>query len=301
MSDSPDAAPSCYRHPKRETYISCQRCGRPICPECQTQAAVGVQCPECMAQGRASVPRRSPVRRVAAAMRPTGTPVVTYILIGACIIAYALQYLTGGALTQAWLMDPALAASEPWRLLTSGFLHSTAFAFPIHLLLNMYAIYVFGPALESFLGRARYLALYLIAAVGGSVAEVLNFQLVIATHGQIVEATGGFISYSASLGASGAVFGLMGALLVGRKAIGLRLTPLLIIVGLNLVIGFTVPNIAWQAHLGGFAIGAAVMAVYLATRRREHRPRQILGVAGIVAGLLAVVVVCVVTGAPYYH
>lgn len=301
MTDHTEAAPVCYRHPKRETYVTCQRCGRPICPECQTQAAVGVQCPECLREGRANAPARSPVRRVAAAMRPTGTPVVTYILIGACIVAYVLQYLTSGALTSAWLMDAALIRSEPWRILTSGFLHSTAFAFPVHLLLNMYALYVFGPALESFLGRLRYLALYLIATVGGSLAEVLNYQLIIVTKGQIVDATGGFISYSASLGASGAVFGLMGALLVARKAIGLRLAPLLIIVGLNLVIGFSVPNIAWQAHLGGFALGAAVMGVYLATRRREARNRQILGVAGIVAGLALILAICVATGAPYYR
>lgn len=300
MSDAhAEAAPVCYRHPKRETYVRCQRCERPICPECQTQAAVGVQCPECLREGRAAS-GPGPVRRAASAFRPTGTPVVTYVLIGLCVLVYVLQVVTGGALTDAWLMDPQVAGSEPWRLITSGFLHSQAFAFPVHLLFNMYALWVFGPPLESFLGRARYLVLYLLAAAGGSVAEVLNYQLIILTRGGIVEATHGFIHASPSLGASGAVFGLMGAIVVARRAIGLRLGPLLIIVAINLGIGFVVPGIAWQAHLGGFAIGAAVMAVYLATRRREHRTRQVLGVAGVAAGMAAVVALCAATGAPYY-
>jgi membrane associated rhomboid family serine protease len=225
---------------------------------------------------------------------------VTYTLIGLCVAIFGLQYLTGQALTNAWAMDPTLAGSEPWRLVTSGFLHSPRFAFPLHLLFNMYALWAFGPSLESFLGRTRYLALYLLATIGGSVAEVLNYQLIIATGGEITFLTHGLISLSRSLGASGAIFGLMGALVVARRAIGLRLVPLLIVVGLNLVIGFVVPNIAWQAHLGGFAIGAAVMGVYLATRRREARRRQILGVAGVAVGLLAVVALCVATGAPYY-
>lgn len=304
MSDADtetDAAPVCYRHPKRPTYISCQRCGRPICPDCQTQAAVGVQCPDCMAESRQSMPKRPTGRRILNALRPSGTPVVTYALIGLCVVLFGLQYLSGQALTELWVMDPRVAGSEPWRLLTSGFLHSPAFTIPIHLLFNMYALYAFGPTLESFLGRARFLVLFLVATVGGSVAEVIVYQLIIATQGAIVDATGGLIHAGQSLGASGAIFGLMGALVVGRRAIGLPLRPLLIVIGINLVLGFVIPSIAWEAHLGGFGVGAAVMAVYLATRRPEARIRQVLGVAGIVAGLAVIVIACVSTGYPFYR
>ena len=295
-----DEAPRCYRHPDRETYIRCQRCDRPICTQCQTQAAVGVQCPECVREGRASIPGPSPARRIANAFRPSGTPVVTYTLIGLCVVVFGLQWLSGGAVTDWGVFDPRVAGSQPWRLITAGFLHSTAFVFPVHLLFNMYALYAFGPALESFLGRARFLVLYLLAIVGGSVAEVLNYQLIVATNGAIVQATGGFISAAQSLGASGAIFGLMGALLVGRKAIGLRLGPLLIVAAINLGIGFVVPSIAWQAHLGGLGIGAAIMAVYLATRRPEARTPQIIAVAGIAVALGAIVALCAATGLPYY-
>lgn len=296
-----ETAPTCYRHPNRSTWISCQRCGRPICPECSTQAAVGVHCPECVREGRASVPSQRPGRRILNALRPSGTPIVTYTLIGVCVVLFGLQYLSGGAVTNWGVFDPRVAGSQPWRLVTSGFLHSTAFVLPIHLLFNMYALYAFGPTLESFLGRARFLVLFLVATIGGSVAEVLNYQLIILTNGGISEATGGFINASQSLGASGAIFGLMGALIVGRRALGIALRPLLIVAAINLALGFVVPNIAWQAHLGGLGVGAAVMAVYLATRRPDAQTRQILGVVGITVALGVIVAVCVATGFPYYR
>jgi membrane associated rhomboid family serine protease len=259
MSTAPDAeTPVCYRHPDRQTWVSCQRCGRYICPECQTQAAVGVQCPECVKEGRAGMPRRAPA--VVRALRPSGTPVVTFTLIGLCVALFVLQYVTGGTLTDAWLMDPSAARSEPWRLLTSGFLHSQASFFPIHLLFNMYALYIFGPVLETFLGRTRFLALYLISTIGGSVAEALIYEWAALTDGEIIAATNGFISPGLSLGASGAIFGLMGALIVLRRALGINLVQIVIVVAINLVIGFVVPNIAWEAHLGGFGTGAGIAA-----------------------------------------
>jgi membrane associated rhomboid family serine protease len=293
-TDDADAPPVCYRHPKRETYVTCQRCGRPICPECQIQAPVGVQCPECVREGRAAASGgANPLRRVARALRPSGTPVVTFALIGLCVVIYAVQYLSQDALTNAWLFDPRVTVSQPWRLLTSGFLHSTAFVLPIHLLVNMYALYAIGPVIESFLGRARFLVLYLVALLGGSIAEVVNYALILGTNGGITDATNGFIYAGQSLGASGAIFGLFGALLVGRKALGLDLRQLLILLVINLGISFFVPHIAWQAHLGGFGIGAAVMGVYLVTRRRDALVKQVVGVAAIVLGLAAILGVCV--------
>ncbi len=287
----------CYRHPDRQSFIHCQRCGRTICPQCQTQAAVGVQCPECVRDGRQQLAASRP--GLLARLIGTGsTPVVSYVLIGLCVVIYLAQWLSGGALTNAWLLDPRLIASQPWRLITSAFLHSTGFI--PHLLFNMYALFIFGPALERFLGRARYLALYLVGALGGSLGVVLLYQLAIATQNGSSRWLGGFLAWGPTLGASGAIFALMGALLVLRKAMGLRLTQILIVVVVNVAFGFIAPGIAWQAHLGGLGIGAAIAGVYLASRRPEQKARQVLGVAGITAALVAVLLLCVLSSPGYY-
>jgi membrane associated rhomboid family serine protease len=290
-----EAPPTCYRHPDRATYVSCQRCGRPICPECSTQAAVGVQCPECVRGGA------SPAQRRAGSWTQTLRPrrsIVTFVLMGLIVVAYAAQWLTQGALTNAWLLDPSRVGAEPWRLLTSAFLHSpTTF---LHIVFNLYALYAFGPALEAFLGRARFLALYLISAVGGSLGVLAIYQIAIATDGASIDATGGFLSPSAALGASGAIFGLMGAYLPLRRAIGVNFTQLLIVLAINVGIGFFVGGIAWEAHLGGLAVGALVGYVYLRTRRREQQRAQLLAVGGVALGLLAVFAAFVLSAPAFY-
>jgi membrane associated rhomboid family serine protease len=287
-----EAPPTCYRHPDRATYVSCQRCGRPICPECQTQAAVGVHCPECVREGRAAG------GGLARAFRPRRSGFVTYTLMGLIVVAYALQWISGGALTSAWVLNPTLVGAEPWRLITSAFLHSPGTI--IHLLFNLYALYAFGPALESFLGKARFLALYFSAALGGSLGVLSLYALAIATNGASVEATGGFLTPSSALGASGAIFGLLGAYLPLRRAIGVNVTQLLIVLGINVVLGFVASGIAWEAHLGGLLVGAAVGWVYLRTRRVEQRRVQMLGVAGIVVGLILLFVVFVASSPAFY-
>jgi membrane associated rhomboid family serine protease len=298
MTDAhPDTeAPVCYRHPNRETWVSCQRCGRPICPGCQTQAAVGVQCPECVREGHAGMPRRAPgfVR----ALRPSGTPVVTYVLIGLCVLVYIGQWVTQQRLTQAWYLNPSIIESEPWRVLTSAFLHSPALI--LHLLFNMYALFAFGPVLETFLGRARFLALYLIGALGGSFAVVALYQLNIVTGGAIDVATGGFLKPISALGASGAIFALMGALFALRKALGINMQQLVIVLVINLAIGFFVPNVAWQAHLGGLLAGFALGMVFSRTRRPEDRALQLAGVIGIGAGLAVAMAAFVLTQPAQY-
>ena len=249
----------------------CQRCGRPICPECQVPAAVGVQCPECVNEGHASVaqPVSTRMRRI---FRPRGsTPVVTYSLIAACVLIYGLQWITQQQITQAWIYWPPLTASEPWRMITSTFLHSPSSI--LHLLFNMYSLFIFGPVLESLIGRVRFLALYLVSGFAGSVAVLLLAPGI------------------AVLGASGAIFGLMGAYFVITRHLGRGQTQVFIIIALNLVIGFVIPNVAWQAHLGGLIAGVAVAMVYVSTRRRAQRPVQILGVVGIVLALVALTVV----------
>lgn len=287
----------CYRHPDRQSFIHCQRCGRTICPQCQTQAAVGVQCPECVREGRAEV--RASQGGFLGQLIPRGNaPVVTYLLIGLCVVLYLGEWLSGGALTSAWSLRPDLIATQPWRLITSAFLHSTSFI--PHLLFNMYALFIFGPALERFLGRGRYLALYLVGALGGSLGVVLLYQLAVATNGVSAKWLGGFLAPSSALGASGAIFALMGALLVLRKAMGLQLRQILIVVVVNIAFGFIAPGIAWQAHLGGLGIGAAVAGVYMATRQPKQKTGQILGVTGIALGIALVMLLCVVSSPGYY-
>jgi len=288
----------CYRHPDRQSFIHCQRCGRTICPQCQTQAAVGVQCPECVREGRqqTAASRPGPVARL---IGSGSTPIVTYLLIGLCVVIYAAQWLSGGALTNAWILFPPQIASQPWRLITSAFLHATNFL--PHLLLNMYALFIFGPPLERFLGRVRFLTLYLVGALGGSLGVVLLYELAVITRGASSDWLGGFLDWSSTLGASGAIFALMGALLVLRKAMGLGLTQILIVVAINVAFGFLVPGIAWQAHLGGLGIGAAIAGVYATTRRPQQRLRQVLSTAAIAAAVALILLGCVISSPDHYR
>jgi membrane associated rhomboid family serine protease len=218
-------------------------------------------------------------------------PVVTYAIMAVCALAYLGQLVSGGALTNAWVLSPDLIASQPWRLITSAFLHAN----PLHILFNLYALYIFGPVLERFLGRARYLALYLVGALGGSVGVVLVWQLYLVSGGASGRWLDGLFTPASALGASGAVFALMGALLVLRKAIGLQLMQIALVVVINLAFGFFVRGIAWQAHLGGLAVGAAIAAVYLLTRREQQRSAQVISVAGVTLALVLVLVACVVS------
>lgn len=272
-----DRASFCYRHPDRQSYILCQRCGRTICPECQTQAPVGVICPECMREQRATTPRTKPAaltRMRSAADR--GAPVVTYALIGITALVYVLQWVPGLGVTNAWFFSPVFMTEvlfEPWRALTSVFLHSTSLLF--HILLNMYTLWIFGRLLEPMLGRVRFLALYLISGLAGSVG-VVAFA---APNAQV-------------LGASGAIFGLMGAFVVIQRRLGGNMTQLYILLAINLAIGF-IPgaNISWQAHLGGLIGGALVGLVFLETRKPSQRGLQIGLLVGLTVALIAIGIV----------
>jgi membrane associated rhomboid family serine protease len=184
---------------------------------------------------------------------------VTWWLIGANAVVYVLQWLVqaaGPSLVQLFAYAPATTASEPWRMLTSGFLHSMSS--PLHLLLNMYMLYLFGRMLEPALGRGRFLLLFLLSILGGSVGVLL-------------------LSHPLSLvvGASGGVFGLFGALFVLQRHLGQSITPIAVLIGVNVVFGFLFPGIAWQAHLGGLVMGAMVAFGYtLATRSRRGAGRR---------------------------
>lgn len=291
---------TCYRHRDRQSFIHCQRCGRTICPDCQTPAPVGVLCPECMREGRASVAatRAGGPGGYARRLLPQGVPVVTYVMMALCLVVYVGQLVSGGLVTDAGVLDPRLVASEPWRMITSAFLHSPQ-SF-LHILFNLYALFIFGPALERFLGRLRYLALYLVTALGGSVGVVLVYQLWVVSGHASAQWLGTLLSPSSALGASGAIFGLLGAIIALRTAMGVQSMQLLIVVVANLAISFFVPGIAWEAHLGGLLTGLAIGYVFLRTRRNRQRSVQVAIVAGIAILLVLITVACVVTERAQY-
>lgn len=276
---APDAgsqqAPVCPRHTDRVSYVRCQRCGRPACAECQRPAAVGFQCVDCVREQAAGAPVR---RNAFGGVARGGTP-ITYTLIGLCVLVFLLQLVVPG-LTRAFAYAPVFTAgaggvipAEPWRMLTAAFLHSQG-SF-LHIAFNMYALYILGKVLEPAMGRARFLALYLVSAVGGSLGVLL-----LSSPMQYV------------VGASGAVFGLFGALFIVQRKRGGDIRQIVVLIAINAVLGFVVPGIAWQAHLGGLLAGAACAAVIAYAPRGPRQARlQWLGLGVVVAllGLLTFV------------
>jgi membrane associated rhomboid family serine protease len=270
MTDSSGGAGNtCYRHPDRQSFVLCQRCGRTVCPACQTQAAVGVHCPECVNEARASAPRTKSRARTAF-RSSSGQPVVTYSLIGVTVLVFLAQLLSGNAVTREITYYPYATIVEPWRMITSIFAHASFF----HLLFNMFSLYIFGPALEQMLGRARFAALYFLAGFGGSVAVLLLSPA------------------SGVLGASGAIFGLMGAFLVIQRSVSQVNRGLLVIIGLNLVAPFILGgNVSWQAHVGGLVVGGLVALIYTKTRNRRQKVLQILLLGAVAVALIAIILV----------
>jgi len=264
------AAPVCPRHPDRVAYVRCQRCGRPACPECQRPAAVGVQCVDCVRESKRAAPRiRTVFGGTADSTAVNGRPVVTLTIIGLCVVSWLLQLVTSGAWTQLLWFAPWEGVAEPWRFLTASFLHSTS---PLHILFNMYALWITGQFLEPLLGRARFVILCLLAAVGGSVGVLLlagDPATSVAWQTPVV-------------GASGMVFGLFGAMLPVMRRLGRSMGQVLVLLAMNGAIGFFVPNISWQAHLGGLVTGALVATAYAyAPKDRRAVVAWVVPLAGI--------------------
>jgi membrane associated rhomboid family serine protease len=220
---------------------------RPTCPQCQRPAAVGIQCVDCVAEGARTVRQG---RTVFGGQPTDGRPLATMTLIGICLAVFVAQMAVPG-LDNRIAFVPAVARSEPWRFLTSAFAHGGL----THIAFNMYALWVMGSYLEPMLGRARFVAIYLLSALGGSV-----MYLLLSTPPSAAEiATGDYgMWWTGAVGASGAVFGLFGAFLVLQRRLGRSAAGMYVIIGINAVIGFVIPGIAWQAHLGGLLTGAAV-------------------------------------------
>jgi membrane associated rhomboid family serine protease len=271
------AAPRCYRHPDRETWVSCTRCERPICPDCLRPAPVGFQCPQCVAEGNKTVRRATSPYGGRIAERPW---LVTAVLGVLNVVAFAVTALTApGGLTgnvasrlfdQLELVPIRVAVQgEYWRLLGAAFLHIG----PLHLIVNMLALAIVGPSLERLFGAWRYLSIYLLAALGGSVAVYLFDS-----------------PFGAVAGASGAIYGLFAATLVVLRNLGLDARYMLLAIGLNFVVSFA-PGISLLGHLGGFVVGGLAALALVHAPKANRTPMQILALGSLLAIMVALVLV----------
>jgi membrane associated rhomboid family serine protease len=282
----------CYRHRDRQSFVLCQRCARTICGECQTPAAVGVICPECLAeQRRAHTPAQKRARRrwgqggsaiAASTGGDTRGMMWIFILTAVAFLVDWAGRTVGFALSQwldfaAPLVYPQSGYFQPWRVVTVALTHASF----MHVFLNMLSLWMIGRVLEPMLGTARFVTTYVLCAAGGSAAvALLSFDTPV-------------------VGASGAVFGLFGALIVIARHIGANMTGMLIVLGINLVLGF-IPGagISWQSHVGGLLVGALIGLVFTRTRRADQQVRQRVLLGVIAAGIVAVFFVPPLLGFP---
>ena len=265
---------TCAFHPDRATALHCTRCGRPACPECLTPASVGFQCKACVAEGRAA--QRPALSATGARLHER--PLVTYALIAVNVVIFlitAIQAQSGLDMSRSTLfndgaLSPVLVSSgQYWRLLTSGFLHLSV----THIALNMLSLYFLGLPLERMLGRLRFAVVYFVALLGGAVFALLFSA-----------------DLSLSAGASGAIFGLMGGLVVAFKRFKYDLRQLLIVLAINLFLSFQLPGISWQDHIGGLIAGAA-LTVAMVYPGRAIRTRVQVGSVVALLVLFAVLVI----------
>ena len=260
MSDASTAPPVCPRHPDRVSYVRCQRCGRPVCPECQRPAPVGIQCVDCVNEEAA---RRGPLLNRLGFVTAGGKPVLTYALILANVAAYAYGYLWLGYAkwVTTWGLWPDGVDGFPdfgqdwYRWISSGFLHFGIF----HLLMNMFVLWQFGTQLEPALGRLRFGIVYAVSLLGSSAAIMLLGNG--SVHG----------------GASGAIFGLIAAFAVVLLKLKMPAQSLIASAGIWLVLGFFIGNVSWQGHLGGAVAGAVTMLAMLngVEKRQKRRNERI--------------------------
>jgi membrane associated rhomboid family serine protease len=274
MSTAATGLPTCYRHPDRETGLSCSECGRPICTECMTPAAVGLRCPDHAGSRKGVKPPRI-VRRA-----PGGATeaLVTRTLIAVNVIVYLITAVQGAGMNapggrlfnDMFLYGPYVAHGDWWRLITAAFLHASI----LHIGLNMYVLWIIGRPVEQYLGRARFLGLYFVSGLAGSAGALVLTPTAL------------------TVGASGAIFGILGALLIiewqttGRLA-GNAMTWIVI----NLALSFVISNVSIGGHVGGL-IGGILVTLSFANWGRGHAAYGKIGVAGF-AGLAAVAVASV--------
>jgi membrane associated rhomboid family serine protease len=262
---------TCYRHPDRETGVSCSNCGRPICPECMTSTPVGMRCPECARQ-------TTKVKVGQGAFSPTaGRMPATITLIAINVVVFLVELASGGLggldgggslIHDAGLRGPEIANGDWWRVITGGFLHAGF----LHLLLNMYVLWVAGSILEPGIGTPRFLGIYFVSLIAGSLGALIADPNTV------------------TVGASGAIFGLMAAVIVVARGRGVEqvASQFGLFVVLNLVLTFSIPGISVGGHVGGLVGGAvAALLVIFVERQMSGRPGFALELVGIVAMIAA--------------
>jgi membrane associated rhomboid family serine protease len=268
-------AQTCSWHPDRATGLTCARCGRPACPQCLTPASVGFHCRACVAQAQAT----QRTGRTVAGGKLGQRPLVSMVLIGinlAFFVVTALQARSvmnlapSSLFVQGALVPAQVASGEYWRLVSAGFLHENL----IHIGTNMISLYILGLPLERILGRARFVTIYLLSLLGSAVSVMLF------SH-----------EFTPTIGASGAIYGLMGALVVTFRKLGFDLRQLLVVVALNVYITFSVAGISWQGHLGGFVVGAVIGAAMVYPPQRLRREWLWGSVIGMVIVLMALLII----------
>ena len=283
-----EVPPTCYRHPDRETWVSCVRCGRHACPDCLHQAAVGQQCVECI-RGAGRGTRQA---RTAFGGRPVATAAVTWSLVGINVVLFLVE-LAMPSLAADWGMlgyastsfggpPRGVAAGEWYRLITSAFLpppprgpNSAGSLGFLDIAFNMWALIVVGPSLEQLLGRVRFIAVYLLSALGGAVAFYLLGP-----------------SNVFALGASGAIFGLFGAWFVVARKLHLDVRGIVTIIAINLAFSlFYRSTIAWQDHVGGLIVGALTTTAFAYAPRKNRTLVQVAAAVAVLAILVVLVIV----------
>jgi len=270
-------APRCYRHHDRETWVSCTRCGKPICPDCLRPAAVGFQCPDCVAEGRATTRQaRGPYGGQLVQRTGLVTVVLAALNVGAFVITAATSPSGFVRNTNSTVFNKldlvpfrVVEYGEYWRLVGAAFLHIG----PLHLLVNMIALGFVGPALERVFGHWRFAALYLLSALGGSVAVYLFGE-----------------PFAPVAGASGAIYGLFAATVIVLRRLGLDPRAMIVTIAFNFALSLA-PGISLLGHLGGFVVGAlAALALVYAPPRPSRTSMQVLALGVLLAVLVGLVV-----------
>lgn len=281
----------CYRHKNVETAVSCSDCGKPICPDCMVFGPVGIRCPDCSGQREARAQRSRPRPSMQSLTSTASSDVVTRALVAVIVIIYVAQVVESGSLNgvgqlgidasgnlvgtgqlmvNGALYGPAIEDGEWWRLVTSAFLHSG----PIHLFFNALILWWFGRSLELLMGSRRFLPLYLISMLAGAAGALL------------------LNPNTPTVGASGAVFGVLGAgLVLERRGIMVFGGAALPIVAFNVVLSFIFPRISIGGHLGGLIGGALVILIL--SRLGRTNPAYSKMTAPVVVGLAAIAVASV--------
>ncbi len=282
------ALPGCWWHPNRPTGLSCSRCGRPACPDCLREAPVGFQCTDCVHSGAQQQRRQQRGyqeagfgQRTVFGARLSQSVLVTQAILAVNVLVFLITVVQSGSLNDndlaalfqhgALYGDATLGHNEWWRVITNGFLHYG----PIHIAVNMFSLWMMGRSLEQVTGRGRYLALYFVSMLGAS-ATVLLFDDPSGVPG--------------TAGASGALFGLMGAYAVTVLKLRLNPTSLIITLALNAFITFGIPGISIWAHAGGLVTGALVTVALLYAPQADQARYQAIGIGLIAVAIIGLII-----------